>query len=815
MKIRTQLAITYLLIALAPLLFMSWVFYTHARDALITQRLSMLESVTDLKIKAIDDYFLNFSKEITIAKDLYSTREYFPVILRLAEKRDDPKYQQARKILDEQVEELLLARTEIKSFFFVNPDGVIAYSSEASAEKQAVSAIFPAAGATAFQKGKNEVFFSDVFYDSKEKHVDFIESAPVFDLSGNFSGVMLFEISTEKLFTLVQSISGMGNTGETLVVRRIDGGEPLGNNPHLYDRNGDSLLFLNPLRFDSGAAFKRTIRMGDGVGLPAQKAVQEKEGSGISTDYRGKKVLSVWKYLPTYHWGLVTKIDMDEILALAHALAGTVAFFSVAAIMAILFLSGIFANAISSPIRTLQKATEKIKRGNLDVKINLKRSDEIGDLSRSFGEMLGAIKQTRSEIEKKVEQQTAELSQKNKNLDDQKNAILNVLQDVEKEKDKSELLANDLAKFKLAVENAAEMVVISDSEGTVLYGNKAVKTITGYAPEEATGKKAGKLWSTPMPKEYYAEMWRTIKTEKKIFHGQLQNRRKNGEMYEADILISPVLDAKDNILFFVGIERDITKEKEIDRAKSEFVSLASHQLRTPLSSINWYAEMLLDGEVGEVNDRQKNYLKEIYAGSQRMVILVNSFLNVSRIELGTFMVEPSPTDVVSVVKEVLGEMKSEIVKKQIGMKEIYGKNISQFQADKKILRMIFQNLLSNAVKYTRDSGEVELAVKMLPSGEKFDGKKLTEDSLTVTVKDSGMGIPESQQDKIFTKLFRADNAAISGVEGTGLGLYIVKSVVEKSGGQIWFASEENKGTIFYVVFPMTGMKKKEGAKKLA
>lgn len=384
----------------------------------------------------------------------------------------------------------------------------------------------------------------------------------------------------------------------------------------------------------------------------------------------------------------------------------------------------------------------------------------------------------------------------------------------EKEKNKTDSLAKDLAKFKLAVDNVSEMVVITDKEGILIYGNKAVKKITGYDLEQAMGKKAGTLWSFPMSKEYYAEMWRVIKTEKQTFHGELQNRRKNGVTYEANISISPVLDNQKNILFFVGIERDISKEKEIDRAKTEFVSLASHQLRTPLSSINWYAEMLLGEEVGGFNEAQHNYLKEIYASSQRMSELVSSFLDVSRSELGTFTVETSLIDAISLAKNVLHEMKPDIVKKQITIKESFSENLSLFQADQKLLRMVFQNLLTNAVKYSDPGEEVKFEIRAISEREEFGGKKVGEKSLFIRVSDFGIGIPEQQQDKIFTKLFRADNASSSRTEGTGLGLYIVKAIVEQSSGQIWFTSKENIGTDFYVSFPLSGMKKKESIKKL-
>ncbi|MCX6736143.1 MAG: PAS domain S-box protein [Candidatus Parcubacteria bacterium] len=338
--------------------------------------------------------------------------------------------------------------------------------------------------------------------------------------------------------------------------------------------------------------------------------------------------------------------------------------FIIIACFLIIFFALFFFSLFSKSLKRLRDTIENVKHGNLSVCSVPLKNDEISELSKSFCEMTDILKNSQTEAQKKVEEQTTELSKKTKDLDDQKNAILNILEDVDKEKEKTEALAKDLKKFQLAVENAAEMVVITDPEGILVYGNKAVKRITGYEVSDAIGKKAAAFWKSPMKKEYYQEMWRIIKIEKKTFHGQLQNKRKNGEIYEADISLSPVLDDNGNIIFFVGIERDITKEKEVDRAKTEFVSLASHQLRTPLSSINWYTEMLLSGEVGELNDGQKNYLKEVYASSQRMGDLVGTLLNVSRLELGTFDIDPSKVDVSAISKSELNEMKPTITEKK-------------------------------------------------------------------------------------------------------------------------------------------------------
>jgi len=253
----------------------------------------------------------------------------------------------------------------------------------------------------------------------------------------------------------------------------------------------------------------------------------------------------------------------------------------------------------------------------------------------------------------------------------------------------------------------------------------------------------------------------------------------------------------------VATFRDMTKEREIDRAKTEFVSLASHQLRTPLSTINWYAEMLLAGDAGELNDEQRTYLDEVYQGNQRMVDLINSLLNVSRLELGTFSVDPEDTDVVALAQSVLNEQAPQVKERDIQLSATLDPSTPHLYADPKLLRMVLQNLISNAIKYTPIGGSV--SVKVEPSG----------DAISMRVADTGLGIPKEDQGRIFSKLFRATNARESDTDGTGLGLYIVRSVVEHSDGTIRFESEEGKGTVFYVELPLRGMTKREGTRTLS
>ncbi len=278
--------------------------------------------------------------------------------------------------------------------------------------------------------------------------------------------------------------------------------------------------------------------------------------------------------------------------------------------------------------------------------------------------------------------------------------------------------------------------------------------------------------------------------------------RIDGTKFPASVTSAPIF-LDNRLIGAIIVFRDITHEKDVDKSKTEFVSLASHQLRTPLSAIRWYSEMLISEKLGTVNEQQKSYLTEIYNSDRHMIELVNSLLNVSRIDMGTFAIEPVPTDFREVAESVLKELFVKIQENDMHVSASYDDSIPKINADPKLVRIVFQNLLSNAIKYTKKGGDVSLS--------------LTKDAtnLQIKVTDNGVGIPEKVQEKIFTKLFRADNARLVESEGTGLGLYILKSIVEKGGGKIWFESVENKGTTFYLTMPLAGMQAVSGAKDLA
>lgn len=617
------------------------------------------------------------------------------------------------------------------------------------------------------------------------------------------------------------------------------------------------------------------------------------------------------------------------------------------------FLSYIVGKRVIRPIIKLSDVAKLIRKGNIKFKVPIDTNDEIEVLADTLDLVTKRLQDTYENLDLQIKEKTKEIENKlitigksNEELDRSKKAVLNILEDVEnknkelentkkaltlaikdatEKKEEAENKALELKKFQQAVESSRDQIVITDPDGIVIYANPALEIITGFSVKETLGKKAGnkELWGGLMPKEFYQNLWKTVKVNKQTFTGEIINKRKNGERYSSLASISPILDSQDNVVAFVASERDIsdtkkkeealaklasivensseaiisitldkkivswnqgaeklfgysakeklgrycgvlftaseaekllfeklvkgatikgykgerttksgkkievsinyspikdgfgnitaigaiirdiTREAEIDKAKTEFVSLASHQLRTPLSAIKWYTEMLVDSSANNLSNEQKEFIKQIEESSSRMVSLVNALLNVSRIDMGTFSINPEKINIFLICDSVIGELKPDIVRKKITISKAYFTDELVMNLDPDLIRIIFQNLISNAVKYSPDNSKIVVTINK----EKND--------LLISVADNGYGIPEAQKEKIFDKLFRADNVVGKDVEGTGLGLYIVKSIIDQSGGKIWFESEIDKGSTFYVTIPITGMLKKPGERRLS
>lgn len=368
------------------------------------------------------------------------------------------------------------------------------------------------------------------------------------------------------------------------------------------------------------------------------------------------------------------------------------------------------------------------------------------------------------------------------------------------------------------LQSIGEGIISSDENGQVVLVNDAALQMLGYSRDELQGKEYCSIIEAENERgELITQQERTVNRSlalKKKLSETLVYIRKDGSKFISSVTVTPIISFG-RVIGTIQVFRDITDEKNIDRMKSEFISLASHQLRTPLSAISWYLEMLINGDAGSVTEEQLNFLKEAYQGSRRMNDLVNSLLNAARIEAETYTIDPTPTDLDEIAKSVICELRKDIESKMLST-TVHNEVTSPVQLDKTLTRIIVQNLISNAVKYTREKGFVKVEILNVKTNDALLNNEIADqDYVLIKVSDNGMGIPSSQKDHIFLKLFRADNAVKSDTEGTGLGLYIVKSIVEQNDGKILFTSKEDHGSIFSVYFPKKGMSKRSGSKKLS
>lgn len=265
--------------------------------------------------------------------------------------------------------------------------------------------------------------------------------------------------------------------------------------------------------------------------------------------------------------------------------------------------------------------------------------------------------------------------------------------------------------------------------------------------------------------------------------------RKTGKRFPASVTAAPII-TKGELIGGVAVFRDSTEEVEVRRAKDEFISLASHQLRTPLSIISLNLEILdryYKDEYG--SDDVRDHIKEITQASERMQALVNAILNVSRIEMGSVDIALEPVDIAAVVKEKLDECAPLFESKHLTVTCEFETPHTEVLADPQLLRIVIDNICSNAVKYSYAKRLIHVRLEELKT------------CLVLAVTNTGHGIPAHQQSYVYSKLFRAENAQQAAEDGTGLGLYITKSLIEKMEGSTWFESTQDKETTFYVRLP--------------
>lgn len=372
------------------------------------------------------------------------------------------------------------------------------------------------------------------------------------------------------------------------------------------------------------------------------------------------------------------------------------------------------------------------------------------------------------------------LVSKIKKLKKENYGLEHLLEKSEENRINSEKLKN---KTLLMIDDLPEGILIIDKDGKISVMNSRAEKFLGVNKKQVINKPVLELGHLSGVKKIVLFLLANFKNG---FCREEIELRKN---FILDLTIEPLVLGKNNIARLV-ILHNITKIKIAEASKSQFVSVAAHQLKSPLSSMRLSLKMLFDQDFGKINKEQKSILEKTYKKNESLIYLVEDLLKEAEINETMGSDNRSLVNLEDLAASVADFYRDEMATKRIAFEFQKPKEkLPEVLVDQEKIKMVIQNLFDNAVKYTSSKGKIEVALTLKKGNVEFE------------IKDSGIGIPEEQKGKIFTRFSRAGNAVKSDTVGTGLGLAIAKDIIEKHHGKIWFVSEENKGSTFFFSLP--------------
>lgn len=358
-------------------------------------------------------------------------------------------------------------------------------------------------------------------------------------------------------------------------------------------------------------------------------------------------------------------------------------------------------------------------------------------------------------------------------------------------------------RYEAVLANIGDGLVVTDKKGIIITFNKAAEEMLGWGSNDAVGKHIQDVVVVEyVDDKSQSRLLGNMNTDVEAEAGKERSLffvRKDKTKFPAALKVTSYV-AGEEMLGTITLFRDITVETNADKIKSEFISLASHQLKTPLSTMRWYVSMLINGDAGKLSPDQLKFALNIKTATLRMIDMVSALLNISRIESGRINVSPVPTDLRTLISDVLQDVRQKIQQKNQKLEIYHANDLPVINIDPRLVSQIYLNLLTNASKYSPDNSTITLTLS------------LTEGYLLSQVADQGYGIPKVDREKVFDKFYRGDNVISKVSDGSGLGLYLVKAIVELSKGRIWFESHtkeecrpgEKEGTTFNFTLPLSG-----------
>ncbi|MFT7506915.1 MAG: signal transduction histidine kinase [Acidimicrobiales bacterium] len=598
-------------------------------------------------------------------------------------------------------------------------------------------------------------------------------SLPIYDARDQVIGLMVATIDLSSLWGIIAGVPD----GQAYVV----------------DKNGQLLVSQNLLEPPS----QELINSFQGVQNFVEKEQQLSRYQGIDNE----NVISTWREIPLSSWGVVVEISQKSVyknLQISLTVSGILIFSFVLYLIIALFL---LHKKVLSPLTELTQGVLRISDGELDTTLYHNLKNEIGNLANSFTVMTSKLKDSLKNLEKKVEERTKELEisvqmskKRNAELENSRSATLNILEDLDSEKkiiektvtERTYELTQEKWKLGVVTERMVASAILIDTHGQVQFVNGALLRLLAIDSFEPLI-----IMPTLFEKFSDPEIKKTImRCALDRISDEINEVDLHGRVYTFMIRnIEVDYHNQSNINGTVIFIHDITDEKLLERSKSELVAIASHQLRTPLTSMRGNVEMLVDESYGALNKKQKELLDDVEVSTVRLIMMVNDMLDITKIEGKILDLNLSDVAIAPVVDSIISDLSEYAQRQQFTISHNRLEENVTVYVDKLRVRQVLQNLMDNAIKYSSHPGSLSVSYAVDDS------------SLIMKLADDGIGIPQAEQAKLFGRFYRASNTAMVPGSGSGLGLYIVKSIVESFGGSISFESVEDEGTTFIVRLP--------------